>query len=85
MAVRAVREARYGGGAGDATRRITVNDTIAAANHTFPGTGDWANWNTTDLTVSLNRGHNTIRVDIDPASGNGNWLNFDRLTIHKGS
>jgi Predicted glycosyl hydrolase len=73
---------RYSGGAGDAGRRITVNDRVVAANHTFPGTGDWGNWSTTTLRdVRLKRGHNTIRVDIDPGSGNGNWLNFDQLRL----
>lgn len=73
---------RYSGAAGDASRRFTVNGDVVAKNFTFPGTDGWGDWKTTTLRdVTLKRGYNSIRVDLDPGSGNGNFLNFDQLRL----
>ncbi|TMR93975.1 glycoside hydrolase family 76 protein [Nonomuraea basaltis] len=73
---------RYAGAAGDAGRKIVVNGNVIAANRTFPGTASWATWSTVTLNaVALNQGYNTIRIELDQAAGNGNYLNLDSLQV----
>ena len=43
-----------------------------AANVSFAGTGDWANWVTVSSTVNLNAGNNTIRATATTANGGPN-------------
>ncbi len=77
---------RYSGAAGDASRRFTVNGDVVAKNFTFKGTDGWGDWKTTTLSdVPLKRGYNSIRVDLDPDSGNENFLNFDQLKLATGT
>lgn len=47
----------------------------------FEGTGAWANWVTTTLTVPVNAGSNTIR--LNPTTGNG-LPNIDYLDVEVG-
>jgi rhamnogalacturonan endolyase len=61
---------------------ITVNGNIAQANLPFNGTGDWANWATTSLSVPVNTGTNTIA--ITPTTSNG-LPNIDYLEVTSGS
>ncbi|MFB9328312.1 glycoside hydrolase family 76 protein [Paenibacillus aurantiacus] len=70
---------RYAGGAGNASRYVSVNGTVVAANLNFPGTGSWGTWGTVTLNVNLNAGQNTIIVGYDSSKGNGNYLNLDRM------
>ncbi|GIG65038.1 glycoside hydrolase family 76 protein [Phytomonospora endophytica] len=73
---------RYAAAAGEATRGLLINGELVATNHRFPGTAGWDAWATTVLDgIDLDAGHNTIVVLLDPARGNGNWLNFDRMTV----
>jgi hypothetical protein len=51
---------------------ITVNGAMAAANVSFAGTGDWANWVTLTITVNLNAGNDTIRATATTANGGPN-------------
>jgi hypothetical protein len=47
--------------------------------HTFPcsGTGDWANWNTEKIVLSLNQGTHTLKLLASDSSG----ANIDRLSV----
>ncbi len=73
---------RYAAAAGNAGRKILVNGGVVAANQLFPGTGSWSTWSIVTLNgVALNQGYNTIRIEIDPAAGNGNYLNLDSLQV----
>ncbi|MEV0384806.1 glycoside hydrolase family 76 protein [Nonomuraea sp. NPDC050643] len=67
---------RYAAGAGDASRRLTVNGG-APLDATFSSTGGWGAWSTVVLNgVTLAQGHNTIRMEPG-----GNYLNLDRLDL----
>ncbi|MFD1544313.1 glycoside hydrolase family 76 protein [Nonomuraea guangzhouensis] len=73
---------RYAAAAGNASRYIYVNSASATNNLSFPGTGNWATWNTVTLTnVQLQAGANTISVIFDSSKGSTNWLNLDELTL----
>ena len=57
---------------------ITVNGTRVAQNLAFPGTGDWATWQTASVTANLNAGANTVRATATTVNGGPN---VDRLTV----
>ncbi|MFD2613400.1 glycoside hydrolase family 76 protein [Paenibacillus gansuensis] len=71
---------RYAAGAGNASRYISVNGTVVAANQSFASTGGWGTWGTVTLNVNLNAGYNSIVIGYDSSKGNTNWLNLDQIT-----
>jgi len=72
---------RHAGGAGAASRRISVNGSVIAANLAFPGTGSWASYDEVSLPANLRAGRNTIEVAFSASAGNGNFLNLDHLRV----
>ncbi|MEV0969816.1 glycosyl hydrolase family 8 [Microtetraspora glauca] len=57
---------------------IAVNGTTVSTGKAFNGTGDWATWADTSVTVALNAGSNTIRAT---ATSTGGGPNVDKLTV----
>ena len=73
---------RYAGGAGDATRQISVNGSVVAGNQLFPGTGGWSNWSTATLNgVALNQGYNEVTIAYSSGAGSSNYLNLDSMRL----
>lgn len=72
---------RYAAGAGDASRVITINGTVLAANQGFRGTGSWTNYNTLTLPCTLPAGRSAIVMQYDSTQHSSNWLNLDNLVI----
>lgn len=72
---------RHAGGAGGASRRISVNGSVVAANLAFPGTGSWESYAEVSLAADLRAGRNTIEVAFSAAAGSANWLNLDHLRV----
>jgi chitin-binding protein len=67
--------ARFRHANGTTTNRpmdIAVNGALAADELAFPGTGDWASWQTVGVTVPLVAGSNTIRATATTANGGPN-------------
>jgi predicted alpha-1,6-mannanase (GH76 family) len=66
----------------NASRCISVNQTVVEPNFSFPKTGTWDQWTTATLyDVILATGANTISVTFDGTRGNTNWLNLDEITV----
>ena len=72
---------RYAAGAGNASRRITVNGANAFSNLAFANTGAWSAYSTNTVTCNLLAGRNTVTVGYNAAAGSANWLNLDNLTV----
>jgi len=72
---------RHAGGAGAASRRISVNGSVVASNLAFPGTGSWASYGEVSLAANLRAGRNSIEVAFSAAAGSGNFLNLDHLRV----
>jgi hypothetical protein len=72
---------RYAGGAGNASRLITINGTNVFPNLIFPGTGAWATYSNVSVAYNFPAGKSSISVALNPALGNGNYLNLDSLTL----
>jgi len=72
---------RYAAGAGNASRRITVNGANAFSNLAFANTGAWSAYSTNTVTCNLLAGRNTVTVAYNAAAGSANWLNLDNLTV----
>lgn len=73
-------EFRYASGAAeDRPAEIKVNGTVAAAQLSFPSTGDFAKWSTARMKTKLNEGTNVIRMT---ATGSSGGANIDHLRIH---
>jgi predicted alpha-1,6-mannanase (GH76 family) len=70
---------RYAAGAGNASRRIIVNDATAEPRLAFSGTGSWAAYREVELEVSLPAGPSVVTVLQDAAAGNTNFLNLDHV------
>jgi hypothetical protein len=65
---------RFANGASDGSARpanLVVNGTTVAT-VSFESTGSWTTWSTKTLTVPLNAGSNTIRLDPTTAAGLSN-------------
>lgn len=71
---------RYAAGAGNASRYVSVNGSVAAANLSLPSTGGWGTWGTVTLNVNLNAGFNTIVIGYDSSKGNSNYVNLDKIS-----
>ncbi|HTL16060.1 MAG TPA: glycoside hydrolase family 76 protein [Patescibacteria group bacterium] len=72
---------RYAAGAGNATRVISINGIVFAANQNFPATGSWTNYGTVSIPCNLPGGHSTIAIRFDSAQQSFNWLNLDNLAV----
>jgi Predicted glycosyl hydrolase len=72
---------RYSAGAGNAVRKLDVNGSAVHTALLFPGTGAWSNWQTVTVHVTLAAGTNEVRLAYDAASGSGNYLNADQLSV----
>ncbi|MEU4536529.1 SGNH/GDSL hydrolase family protein [Streptosporangium sp. NPDC023825] len=60
------------GGTSNRPADVLVNGTVAHAGSAFDPTGAWTTWVTKTLTVSLNAGDNTIRLNPTTAAGLAN-------------
>ena len=67
------------GGTGDRPLAISVNGVTVDASLSFPPTGDWATWQTVNITANLNAGNNTIRATSIGQNGG----NIDYLAVGK--
>ncbi|WP_408611146.1 carbohydrate-binding protein [Glycomyces xiaoerkulensis] len=65
------------GGSGDRPADVIVNGSTATT-ATFADTGAWTNWATETVTVPLNAGDNTVRLE---ATGSDGLPNVDYLEI----
>jgi predicted alpha-1,6-mannanase (GH76 family) len=70
---------RYAAGAGNATRSIRINGTTVVTNLGFPNTGSWSSYNTASVACNFPAGSSTLSLRINPALGNGNYVNIDNL------
>lgn len=66
------------GGTTDRPLRISVNDTIVAANLSCPPTGSWKTWRTATVTVSLPAG-TAVRIRATTTGASGG--NLDSLSV----
>ena len=74
-------EWRFANAASDRPGSVKIN----GANVTtlgFPSTGAWTSWTAVSTTVSLNAGHNSIRLEATTSAG---LANIDSLTVTGGS
>jgi predicted alpha-1,6-mannanase (GH76 family) len=69
----------YAGGAGNGSRRISIDGVILSANLLFPGTGSWTSYKTVSLPAQLSGSTKTISVVHDSSAGSSNFLNLDYL------
>ncbi len=72
---------RYAGGAGNASRLISINGVNAFLNQSFPGTGAWDSYSTNTVSWNLPAGTNTISVIYKASLGSANYLNLDNLIV----
>jgi len=72
---------RYAAGAGDASRVISVSGSVLVRNQRFPGTSDWATYNTVSLPCNLPAGHSAVSLRYDSSQNSSNWLNLDNLVV----
>jgi hypothetical protein len=72
---------RYAGGAGSASRVISINGVNAFSNRSFAGTGSWGTYSTNSFTYNLPAGPSTISVVYNSALGSANYLNLDYLLV----
>jgi hypothetical protein len=63
----------------DRPANVIVNGVTALSNVSFPATGAWTTWMTKTLTVNVNAGTNTIRLEATTANGDANidFLDFE--------
>lgn len=71
-------DVRYSSGGGNASRAIYVNN-VKITDLSLSLTANWDTWNTESTTISLNAGHNTVKVQYD--SGNTLGINLDNIKI----
>ncbi|MBD2843750.1 DUF4968 domain-containing protein [Paenibacillus sp. IB182496] len=71
---------RYSSAAGNATRRIYVNE-VNVAGITLPQTADWDTWDEATGAVSLIAGLNRVRIQYN--SGDTLGINLDHLTLRQ--
>lgn len=77
---------KYAAGAGDARRKILLNEEVYRSNQLFSNTGDWGTWEKVVLhNVNLKEGYNTLTIIQDDQEGNSNWLNLDYAWLQSGS
>ena len=67
---------------GQVELQLVLNDgsTTSLVSSTFPATGGWQSWNTTDQTLDLPVGRHQLRMLITQPLFNVNWLEFTLLT-----
>jgi predicted alpha-1,6-mannanase (GH76 family) len=71
----------YAGGAGNAGRLLNINGTNAFPNLVFANTGAWTTYSNVSVSYNFPVGRSSIAVQLNPALGNGNYLNLDSLTL----
>jgi hypothetical protein len=72
---------RYAGGAGNASRVVSINGVNAFPNRSFAGTGSWSAYATNSFMYNLPAGQSTISVVYNSALGSANYLNLDYLIV----
>jgi hypothetical protein len=72
---------RYANGSSARPADVVVNGSVVES-ATFGGTGAWANWSTETVTVELDAGANTIRLE---ATGSDGLANIDYLDVSDAS
>jgi hypothetical protein len=68
----------FDGPSGDRTMSVYVNG-IDALQSNFTSTGDWAVWATSEETLTLQAGYNTIKYQLN--SDDTGWINLDYIAI----
>lgn len=72
---------RYANGSSDSrTMSFALNNSIVIESLEFPGTGDWANWDTLNISVNVPAGITDIRLT---STGNEGGKNIDQLEISR--
>lgn len=71
---------RYSNGGSDATRDIVVDGNYVGT-ISFPSTGSWSTWSTSQLTVTLKQGVHTITIWKN--ASNSGAINLDHLDLDK--
>lgn len=71
-------DARYALGAAARTVSLRVNGVVVNPALVFPATGEWTNWSSLSLTLSLVAGNNTIRFTSVTSRGGPN---FDKIDV----
>jgi hypothetical protein len=69
---------RYAAADAAAPRRLDVNGTVVSATLTFPRTATWAAWSTTNVSVTLQPGANTVTLTAGTAWA---YQNLDYLEV----
>jgi rhamnogalacturonyl hydrolase YesR len=72
---------RYAGGAGNASRVVSINGVNAFPNRSFAGTGSWSAYATNSFMYNLPAGPSTISLIYNSALGSANYLNLDYLIV----
>lgn len=62
-----------------ATTRTLLVDDVRVGSVTFPSTGSWNTWRTTDVTISLAAGDHSVQFSY--AAGDSGALNMDNMTV----
>ncbi len=69
------------GSSTDRAQQISVNGSTQISSQSFPGTGSWTTWTTTEFSLNLSAGTNTIRFTSLTSSG---AANLDRIDVCQG-
>ncbi|MCK4799060.1 MAG: discoidin domain-containing protein, partial [Spirochaetes bacterium] len=73
---------RYATNEANSQKSLYVNGTDVKT-LTFPYTGGWTTYTTLDVTIDLNAGSNTIKIQNDNGDGDYEGMNIDKYTILK--
>lgn len=75
-----ILDLRYSSAGGTSMRGLYVNDT-KSGDITLPSTLKWDTWNIVSTEVSLQEGHNTVKLQYDTTSSLG--INVDHIAVHR--